>query len=108
MGEKQTEAALKKYNEIKKKQQQKYKKQADFLRNTLGITTIEKAVDFMRDWIQTQKFTGGVMKGELCSVMLTCAILGQAIEPNEDRDIAMKDATVGWNVYFALKDEGLW
>lgn len=88
--------------------QERYKAQAKYLRDDLGITTVEKAVEYMQGWLPTQVFDGGIMKGDCASVMLTCAMLGQAIEPCDDKRIAMSEATVGWDVYYALKDAGLW
>lgn len=96
------------YQQHKKQSDIKYRNQARYLREELDITTIEKAVEFMRIWIPTQTFTAGIMAGESASVLLTCAILGQSIEPDENQEISFSKATVGVDLYYALKDAELW
>lgn len=102
------ESSIKSYKEYKEKTQLKYKKQADFFRCELGIDSVEKAVDFMRKWIDTQTFDSGEMKGCTASVMLTCAILSEAIDPNDSREIAMTESNLGWDIYHSLKENNLW
>lgn len=87
--------------------QAELREQAQYLRDSMGITTVDKAVDFMRGWLPTQVFAHGVMNGKSASVMLMCAILGEAIKPEKNRQIAMSEATDGWDVYWELKEQSL-
>ncbi|CAH7405077.1 hypothetical protein VCHA53O466_50188 [Vibrio chagasii] len=96
------------YREAHEKAQSKYREQARYLRAELGITTVEKAVEFMRVWLPTQKFSGGVMRGECASVLLTIAILDQAVLPDENRQISYSRSELGAEIYFKLKEESLW
>lgn len=95
-------------DEINKKNQLKYRQQAKFLREQCGVDTVEEAVNYIRTWVKTQVFESGPMTGECVSVMLTCAIMGEAIEPNPNREISMLSATIGWDVYESLKSQGIW
>ncbi len=99
---------IKQYQKLKNKIELKYRKQAQFMRKELGISNIDDAIEFMKRWLPTQTFNEGVMAGETASVLLTCAILGQSIEPDENQEISFSKATVGVDLYYALKDAELW
>ncbi|MDK9790070.1 hypothetical protein [Vibrio sp. D431a] len=103
-----TNENLKDYKILLAEQQSLYRKQATHLREIEKITSIDAAVDFIEEWIPTQEFKTGVMEGMTASVMLTCAILGQAINPDSNGQISMLESDLGWSIYHELKKKGIW
>jgi len=96
------------YKKIKAKHNSDCRAQAKYFRDEEGIDSVEKGIEYMRTFLPDQVYKGGVMEGRTGSVMLTCAILGEAIEPNTERPIAMTHATHGWDIYHGLRKAGIW
>ena len=90
--------------EVLKTRQDALKAQSELYRDGHGITTIDKAVRFFVEWAKTQKCKEGELKDQVVSMLLMCAILSHAIEPNGDKPISYANSLHGADIYFKAKE----